>query len=406
MLSWVNQFNICCFLDNHNYRSRLHSYECLAAAGVHISFSPANNLLDELDSFVSSKKDWIFGHFNYDIKNSVEEGLSSKNQDYTNFPEVFLFVPNVVLQLDRLSLTIGVIHGNADVILKEITSQPLIAIEEQAVTFKPRITKQAYLEIVEKLKAHIAMGDCYVINFCQEFWSSTVINPLSVYQKLVDFSPNPFSAYYKLVDKYLLCASPERYLKKEGKTVISQPIKGTSARDLENAEKDEINRRKLLESAKDRSENVMVVDLVRNDLSKVCAQGTVEVDELFAVYSYPTVHQMISTVKGELLQTASFAAILEATFPMGSMTGAPKKKVMQLIEKYEGTKRGIYSGTIGYISPSGNFDFNVVIRSLVCNEKDQYLSYQVGSAITAESVPEEEYEECLLKASAIKKVFS
>jgi para-aminobenzoate synthetase component 1 len=219
-------------------------------------------------------------------------------------------------------------------------------------------------------------------------------------------SPSPFSAYYRLFDRYLLCASPERYLRKQGNALISQPIKGTSRRDRTNSENDEMSKSELFYSEKERSENVMVVDLVRNDLSKVCEQGSVEVAELFGIYSYPTVHQMISTVKGKLLPEVNFADVLKATFPMGSMTGAPKKKVMELIEEYEQTKRGLYSGTLGYISPSDDFDFNVVIRSILYNERDETISYQVGSAITANSNATKEYEECLLKAQAIVKVFS
>ena len=159
-----------------------------------------------------------------------------------------------------------------------------------------------------------------------------------------------------------------------------------------------------MNSAKDRSENVMVVDLVRNDLSKVCKEGTVRVDELYGIYSFPQVHQMISTVSGELKEEVCFTDILKATFPMGSMTGAPKNKVMHLIEKYEQTKRGIFSGAVGYISPNGDFDFNVVIRSIMYNADTSYLSFQTGSAITFYSDPEKEWEECLLKAEAIKVV--
>jgi para-aminobenzoate synthetase component 1 len=149
----------------------------------------------------------------------------------------------------------------------------------------------------------------------------------------------------------------------------------------------------------------MVVDLVRNDLSKVCEEGTVQVDELFGIYSFPQVHQMISTISGKLKNNISFSEIIRATFPMGSMTGAPKRRVMQLIEQYETTKRGIFSGAVGYISPDGDFDFNVVIRSIMYNKSSGYLSFQTGSAITFYSDPQAEWEECLLKAEAMKKVF-
>jgi len=406
MLNWTNRFNICCFLDNHNYSSPLHSYECLAAAGTSFIFEPAEDPFSSLSSFVSNSNDWIFGHFNYDLKNIIEPGLSSANTDNIKFPDFFLFVPKVVLQLVESTLIIGVIDGNVEDVFNEITSQPIRTDDIIPVQCIPRLSKEDYLKKVFKLKEHISLGDCYVINFCQEFYAHNKMNPEAAFRRLTSISPNPFSAFYKLSNKYLLCASPERYLKKQGNTILSQPIKGTSARDLINQENDTLNKLLLSESIKERSENVMVVDLVRNDLSKVCKQGSVVVEELFGIYSFPTVHQMISTVKGELLPDVSFSEILKATFPMGSMTGAPKKKVMELIEAYEQTKRGLYSGTLGYISPTGNFDFNVVIRSIFYNERESYISYQVGSAITANSDPEKEYEECLLKAAAIMKVFS
>ena len=227
-----------------------------------------------------------------------------------------------------------------------------------------------------------------------------------MYRQLTGISPNPFSCFYKLADKYALCASPERYVKKSGYTIISQPIKVTSARNLHNSRLDEINKRHLQESEKEKRENVIVVDLVRNDLSKVCTAGTVTVEELYGIYSFPTVHQMISTVKGRLNRNADLSTVIQATFPMGSMTGAPKKKVMQLLDVYEPVKRGIYSGTIGYVSPGGDFDFNVVIRTIVYDAQSGYVSYHAGSAITYMSDPDTEYEECLVKAAAIIKVFS
>ena len=219
-------------------------------------------------------------------------------------------------------------------------------------------------------------------------------------------SPTPFACFYKLEDQYLLCASPERYLQKKGNTLISQPIKGTIKRDLLNEEADKQLIARLQQSEKDRSENVMVVDLVRNDLSRVCKEGTVEVEELFGVYSFPQVHQMISTIKGELKEGINLADVLKASFPMGSMTGAPKRRVLELIEQFERTKRGLYSGAVGYIDPEGNYDFNVVIRSLFYNATTRYLNYQVGGGITFYSDAEKEYEECLLKASAIQQVLN
>ena len=226
---------------------------------------------------------------------------------------------------------------------------------------------------------------------------------MNVYSILNTISPTPFSTFYKLNNQYLLCASPERFVKKDGDKIISQPIKGTAKRDLTNKTRDEQLKQQLINSQKEKSENVMIVDLVRNDLSKIAARNSVQVDELFGIYSFPQVHQMISTVSATIKDEIDFADMLKASFPMGSMTGAPKYRVMQLIEEYEQTKRGIYSGSFGYITPQNDFDFNVVIRSIVYNEQTKYVSYQVGGAITHYSNAEDEYEECLLKAKAMEK---
>ena len=184
---------------------------------------------------------------------------------------------------------------------------------------------------------------------------------------------------------------------------MSQPIKGTSPRS-ENPFQDKANIEYLKHSLKERSENIMITDLVRNDLSKVATRGSVKVDELCGVYSFRQVHQMISTISAEMRPDKNWIDTVKATFPMGSMTGAPKVRAMQLIEKYEATKRGLYSGSVGYVSPDGDFDFNVVIRSILFNRKKGHLSYMVGSAITALANPEQEYEECLVKAAAIREV--
>src|SRR5690606_12120597 len=269
-----------------------------------------------------------------------------------------------------------------------------------------RVTRQEYLDDIIKLKQHILRGDCYEINYCQEFFAENAsLDPIMAYIKLSEISPNPFSALYRVEDKWLLCASPERYLRKDGDRLKSQPIKGTSKR-MDDPEEDLRSSEWLRQRSKDKSENVMVVDLVRNDLSRVCKEGSVKVDELFGIYSFPQVHQMISTISGIVSPEVEFTVIISATFPMGSMTGAPKKRVIELIEEYERSRRGIFSGSVGYISPQGDFDLNVVIRSLMYNESEKYLSFQVGSGITFYSDPELEWEECLMKAEAIRKTLS
>lgn len=407
MLNWCNQFNICCFLDNQQYHLPHHSFECMAAAGsVQTLVTTAGTAFEQLQQLYEQNKDWLFGHLSYDLKNETE-GLSSRNTDHIGFADLCFFIPEVILQLSEHELLIGAFDVRHEAIFHEICAvEPITVFQQQLPTsINSRISKEAYIHTVQQLQQHILRGDCYEINFCQEFFAEHVfIDPLAVYCSLSDTSPNPFAAYYKTGQQYLLCASPERYVKKEGDHIFSQPIKGTSQRNLQDAGEDVKNKEGLYSSSKDRSENVMIVDLVRNDLSKICEEASVQVEELFGIYSFPQVHQMVSTVSGRLRSDIHFIEAIKATFPMGSMTGAPKKKVMELIEQYEQTRRGIFSGAVGYITPEGDFDFNVVIRSIMYNAANKYLSFQAGSAITFYSDPEKEYEECLLKAAAIKKV--
>lgn len=405
MLNWAKQFNIFCLLDNRQYQFEQPAFECLLAAGSKRSVEAGAGKVFTSLKELTNEQEWLFGHIGYDVKNEMEH-LSSMNFDGINFPDCHFFVPAIVVQLNETHV---IIHGEEDAtdVLDAIRSQPVLldTMASGPVSIHNRISADDYTSIIRKLQQHILRGDCYEINFCQEFFAeNAVIDPQVVYEKLVTLSPNPFSALYRLKDKYCICASPERYLKKSGNRVISQPIKGTAKRNLEDKEIDDTIKAQLLASGKQKSENVMVVDLVRNDLSRVCREGSVKVDELFGIYSFPQVHQMISTVSGELKDDLDWIDIIQATFPMGSMTGAPKKRVMELIERYEHTRRGLFSGTIGYIDPNGDFDFNVVIRSILYNATTKYISFQAGGAITFYSDADEEYEECLLKASAMRDV--
>lgn len=408
MLNWANQFGIFSFMDNNGYGFDAPAFECLLAAGCK-QLLTVNNKSDfeNLAVFSKNNSDWLFGHLGYDLKNYMEQ-LSSANFDGIGFADACFFIPETVVQLSASGLTIFS-ENDAHKIFEAISSQSDKIESEHfdAVTLKSRFSKTDYISTVNKIKQHILKGDCYEINFCQEFFSEkALLNLLQVFAKLNAVSPAPFSVLYKMNETYCVCASPERYLKKTGDKIISQPIKGTSKRDLKNLVQDEANKKYLLESEKEKSENVMVVDLVRNDLSKVCKKGSVRVDELFGIYSFPQVHQMISTVSGVLDKEMNWVDIIKASFPMGSMTGAPKKRVMELIEQYELTKRGLFSGAIGYIMPDGNFDFNVVIRSIFYNSSSRYVSIQAGSAITFNSDAELEYEECLLKIAALKQALS
>ncbi|HEY4285603.1 MAG TPA: anthranilate synthase component I family protein [Puia sp.] len=441
MLTWAAPFNICCFLDNHDYNSgasSLHSVECLLAAGAVATLkASAGEGLTRLKEWAVGQQDWLFGHFAYELAAETETAGSSlagpgkpavlgmeERPDPIGFPDLFFFVPEILIELRPDSVSIGSFGEDQEAIWQEICrigESPATAVSSGVTgatasslatpataaasppNFIPRFTRDEYLATVSALRQHILRGDCYEINFCQEFFAQPVtIDPLCTWWSLGKASPNPFSAFYRLDDSYLLCASPERYLKKTGDILFSQPIKGTSARDRLDPMIDQARHEQLYNSPKDRSENVMVVDLVRNDLSRVCIAGSVRVTELFGIYAFPQVYQMISTVTGRLQAGIHWTDVIRNTFPMGSMTGAPKTRVVELIALYERSRRGIFSGAVGYVTPDGDFDFNVVIRSLMYNRENKYLSYQVGSGITFYSDPAAEYEECLVKAEGIR----
>jgi para-aminobenzoate synthetase component 1 len=394
-------------LDNHEYESAQNTYECLVGVGVHKDIAcNGGNAFAALKKFDESNRDWLFGHFAFDL-NEGTESISSALPDRIQFPDLFFFVPEIVIELNKCEISIGLFNAKHDDVLDQIRSSSAIGnlTPPPPIQIKQKFSRKEYIATVEELRLHILRGDCYEINFCQEFYSEEArLDPVETYLRLSGISPTPFAAFYKTEDKYLLCASPERYLKKKDKHLLSQPIKGTWIRNRNDIILDTYYKNELFNSKKNRSENVMIVDLVRNDLSKVCDEGTVKVDELYGVYTFPQVHQMISTVSGELDHEKDWIDAIAATFPMGSMTGAPKKKVLELIAKYEKSRRGLFSGALGYVTPAKDFDFNVVIRSILYNQRESYLSYQVGSGITFYSDAENEFEECMLKAEAIQKI--
>lgn len=407
LLSWINQFSICSFLDNHQYISPHNNIECIAAVGALQVFKGAS-VTTQIDAFFSEDSDWLFGHLSYEFGNQKPVEKYTRYPDQIGFDDAFFFQPETVVQLSNHLLIIDDALGNPDLIFKSICDMAIAtSISQTTIAVEARTSKADYLIIIQQLLAHILRGDCYEINFCQEFFAeNATLNPLSAYQSLSKISPNPFCCYYKINNAHLLCASPERFLQKKGNILLSQPIKGTIKRNNICEEADLALKNQLLNSAKEQTENIMVVDLVRNDLSRICKAGSVGVEELFGIYTFPQVHQMISTVKGALKEGLGLAEIITASFPMGSMTGAPKQKVMEFIQQYEPVKRGLYSGTVGYINPNMDFDFNVIIRSLLYNTHTKYLSYHVGSGITFQSNPEDEYQECLLKAKAMHSILS
>lgn len=405
MLDLARRFSTFCFLDNHQYPAKGKGIECLLAAGTScVIQSGSGSSLSALEEALQQKTS-LFGHCSYELKNEWEKNPCTLPDDI-GFPALYFFEPLWQIRLTTDELVIE--KGDPQEIflaLQHIESDPQTTTESVPLKIQSRFSEQEYIATIQKLREHIHRGDCYEINFCQDFFAEkAVIDPFLAYRQLSSISPNPFSALYRQDDHWLICASPERFLKKTGNHIISQPIKGTIPRNRQDELLDEAAREQLHRSAKDRSENVMVVDLVRNDLSRICTEGTVEVDELFGIYTFPQVYQMISTISGELKTETSFTDIMHALFPMGSMTGAPKKRVMELISRYEKRSRGIFSGALGYFTPEGDFDFNVVIRSILYNSTTGYLSFPAGSGITWYSDPKQEWEECLVKAAAIRQV--
>jgi para-aminobenzoate synthetase component 1 len=407
LLAWSQQFREVVFLDSNEYHQNHSSYDYVLAVDAFTSVkTDFHNAFEDLHQYQSQTKDWLFGYLSYDLKNDIED-LKSTNFDGLDFPDLYFFQPKKLFLIKENQVEIAYLNMCDDEVEDDfeeiITSISILHLASSNI-IKQRISKEKYLEKVFKMLEHIHRGDIYEANFCMEFYAENVqIEPLDVYQKLNAISEPPFAAFFKNDKQYLMSASPERYLKKQETKVISQPIKGTSKR-FDDLEMDENSKKLLSENPKERSENIMIVDLVRNDLSKTATKDSVKVEELCVIYTFKQVHQMISTVVSSVEHTTSPIEIIKTTFPMGSMTGAPKISAMNIIENLEETKRGLYSGAVGYFAPNGDFDFNVVIRSILYNAKNQYLSFSVGSAITSLSEPEKEYEECLLKAKAMFEV--
>ncbi len=409
LFRWAQAFNPVCYLDSNSYGKQLYgAYEGLLAVGQQDQILYNFNEKDPftvLRNFHKKTGGWLFGYLSYDLKNKIEK-LSSKNPDHVKLPEMHFFQPIYLIKIFRNKIEIISQKESPTELWETIqTTSNTPLPDAPTITpdkIKSRISKANYLKTISKIKNNLILGDIYEMNFCQEFYVEHIdLDPAALFKKFNKISKAPFSTFYRLDKKYLLSASPERFLKKEGKKLISQPIKGTIKRGKTTKENKALIQ-ELFESKKDRSENVMIVDLVRNDLSRTCLPGTVQVKELFGIYPFAQVNHLISTITGTLAPSMDFADALKNAFPMGSMTGAPKIRSMELIEAYEQSKRGLYSGAVGYITPEANFDFNVIIRSMLYDASSRYLSFQVGGAIVNDSVPELEYEECLLKVAGIR----
>ncbi len=413
-LLWAQNFEEVVFLEsNKDTQAEQEKYgeiEAVLAIGAHQELScESKNSFEKLKEFRKKHKDFLFGYFSYDLKNDTEE-LTSENPDYLEFPELYFFQPKKVILWKNNHvefLYLDAFHNEIASDIKAIkNANPLYEKSLNTCKVSSRLSKEGYIEKVSNVLQHIHRGDIYEVNYCQEFYAENCeIDTIAVYQKLNLISQAPFASYVKIDNKYLLCASPERFVKKQNNKIIVQPIKGT-ARRLDNKAEDAQLAKSLSDDPKERAENIMIVDLIRNDLSKNAKKGSVKVEELCKVYSFKQVHQLISTIVCEVEADENDVDIIKSLFPMGSMTGAPKISAMEIIEEEELTKRGLYSGAVGYFSPTGNFDFNVVIRSILYNASKKYTSFSVGSAITSLSVIENEYEECLLKAKALKEALN
>lgn len=395
---FTSNYNYNCILDSCKLKTGVYEgkYEFLAAFGAEkIVQSP-----EEIEKY-KNENNWFFGVVGYDLKNKFEE-LSSLNSEIIHTPELLFFVPKIIIGIDReenVTLIKGALSPN---FWHESEQKHPHRINPEEVP----IIKEDYLKKINTIHELIREGEVYELNYCVPHkFTYEEFSPINFQIALINKSPVPMAAYFSADSLHLCGASMERYLTKKEDKILSQPIKGTIKKG-ETIEEDHALIASLLNSEKDRAENVMIVDLVRNDLNKICQTSSVKVTELCEIYSYLQVHQMISTVEGKLKPNTSFTDILRATFPMGSMTGAPKIAAMKHIDELESFKRGWYSGSVGYIQPNGDFDFNVVIRSLLCDEDKKILNYCAGGAITIDSNPENEWEEIQVKTKAITEVLN
>lgn len=336
-----------------------------------------------LAGFRSRFPGFCCGYLGYDLKNA-REVLQSANNDTVGLPDMWMARPTRIYMLEDESDE-GISHT------------PNFTIT----SLRSSVSSDHYMRMVEKAKAFIHEGDTYEINLSHQLQGDFEGNPLSLFHTMRQHGPVPFAAYLQVDDLSACCASPERFLTKKAQKLISDPIKGTRPRGI-NPEQDAIIATELRNSEKDQAENLMIVDLVRNDFSRACQAGSVKVTQLFDIQRFGTVHQMVSRVEGDLSETlaAQPEEAIAACFPMGSMTGAPKIRSMKIIEELENYKRGLYSGAIGFFTPEGDFSFNVVIRTAII--RDKKLWYSTGGAITADSDPLSEWNETLVKARALQ----
>ena len=411
LVFFSEEYEHFCLLDSNssknNVPERYFEYDFICAFDAIETLSSNNNSILKIKDFHSKFNDWMFGCLSYDLKDEIFN-IPSKSNDNLNSDHISFFIPKYVILAKDSKIEILTYENkeSTNSLMNQISTYYCNEQKITDITFKARESKQSYLQKIKKIKYHIKRGDIYEINYCQEFFNDNVlISPYNIFYHLNKSTQSPFASFLKNDKINLIGFSPERYLSKNDLKILSQPIKGTSGRSND-SDQDTFLFNKLLKSKKDISENIMIVDLVRNDLSVTAKSGSVNVDKLCGVYSFSNVHQMISTISSQLENGMHFTEVIKTSFPMGSMTGAPKYMALNLIDKFEENKRSLYSGSVGYITPNGDFDFNVVIRSLIYNYKRKYLSLSVGGAITSKSIPIKEYEECIIKAQPIFNAFN
>lgn len=337
---------------------------------------------------------WLFGYIGYDMKNDIES-LTSINKEMYQAPDLYMIEPSVLFKIENSS--IEQISGEA----LDITSDLDINSHCVVQNLQPQVSRVEYVTAVRKIKDYIKEGDFYELNYSYPLTAVFSGDSFDLYKKMRTVNPVPFGSFIEFDDISICCLSPERFLKNSGGHLLSEPIKGTSGRSTD-PEADERLRNEL-KNAKNEAENLMIVDLVRHDLSRVSKPGSIRVSKLYDIQTFDTVHQLISRVEGEMRENTDPVDVIKACFPMASMTGAPKLEVMKKIEEFECYKRGIYSGSIGYFTPDGDFDFNVVIRTAII--QGYSLTYPSGGAITGDSDPNEEWHETLLKAKTLTSLF-
>ena len=385
--------------DQPQFMFRLIADQDRAVLGIGLHRSLERPLFDAK----GRAQDWCFGKLCYEWKSPHQVG-SGAVSDAQNDALAEWYTPRWVIEWNAGN---AVLHAFPD---DGGTTQDLLPLLRVPViqrtatldsTWTEHTDRATYLTHAEALLRHIQRGDIYEVNYCIERSTHLPdLDPFSAFVQLMERTKAPFAGFYREADQFALCASPERFLAFDHDRVVGEPMKGTRPRSADPVE-DERVRSELQHDRKERSENIMALDVMRNDLSRIASSGSVVVEELCAVRTYPNVHQMVSTVSARIREGSDAYMVLEAAFPMASMTGAPKESAMHLIREHEVAPRGLYSGSLGFFAPDGTGDLNVVIRTVLYNTITEIASLRTGSALTAQCDPEREWDECTVKARSV-----